>query len=176
VVLSEAGVGCRHEEARPGSTPAALPTFAKPPPDKEPAMTHADLTKLGTPTQNDYRAGVCNIGPAEIARRRWAGHIGLAATIALAAGLLVIGAPPPVRLLVALPAAGAASGYLQAFLHFCAGFGSRGMYNFGTLGSGRSVEDPADRVRDMLMSARIAIGSVAIGAVVGVVAALLPIR
>jgi hypothetical protein len=31
-------------------------------------------------------------------------------------------------------------------------------------------------VRDMLMSARIAIGSVAIGAVVGVVAALLPIR
>jgi hypothetical protein len=77
---------------------------------------------------------------------------------------------------VALPAAAAASGYLQAFLHFCAGFGSQGMYNFGSLGTTRVVTDPAARARDMLMSARIGIGSVAIGAAVGVLAALLPLR
>ncbi|HEX7431980.1 MAG TPA: hypothetical protein VF293_07300 [Candidatus Limnocylindrales bacterium] len=139
-------------------------------------MIPANLAGLGTPTQDDYRAGACNIGPAEISRRRRAGHVGLAATVALFVGLVAIGAPQPVRLLVALPAAGAASGYLQAFLHFCAGFGSRGIYNFGSLGTTQLVTDPAARARDMLMSARIGIGSVAIGAAVGVVAALLPLR
>jgi len=139
-------------------------------------MIPANLAGLGTPTQDDYRAGACNIGPAEISRRRRAGHVGLAATVALLVGLVAIGAPQPVRLLVALPAAGAASGYLQAFLHFCAGFGSRGIYNFGSLGTTQLVTDPAARARDMFMSARIGIGSVAIGAAVGVVAALLPLR
>jgi hypothetical protein len=139
-------------------------------------MIPANLAGLGTPTQDDYRAGACNIGPAEISRRRRAGHVGLAATVALFVGLVAIGAPQPVRLLVALPAAGAASGYLQAFLHFCAGFGSRGIYNFGSLGTTQLVTDPAARARDMLMSARIGIGSVAIGAAVGVIAALVPLR
>ena len=139
-------------------------------------MIPANLAGLGTPTQDDYRAGACNIGPAEISRRRRAGHVGLAATVALFVGLVAIGAPQPVRLLVALPAAGAASGYLQAFLHFCAGFGSRGIYNFGSLGTTELVTDPAARARDMLMSARIGIGSVAIGAAVGVIAALVPLR
>ncbi len=139
-------------------------------------MIPANFAGLGTPTRDDYRAGACNIGPAEISRRRRAGHVGLAATVALFVGLVAIGAPQPVRLLVALPAAGAASGYLQAFLHFCAGFGSRGIYNFGSLGTTQLVTDPAARARDMLMSARIGIGSVAIGAAVGVVAALLPLR
>jgi len=139
-------------------------------------MIPANFAGLGTPTRDDYRAGACNIGPAEISRRRRAGHVGLAATVALFVGLVAIGAPQPVRLLVALPAAGAASGYLQAFLHFCAVFGSRGIYNFGSLGTTQLVTDPAARARDMFMSARIGIGSVAIGAAVGVVAALLPLR
>lgn len=139
-------------------------------------MIASNLAGLTTPTQDDYRAGSCNIGPAEIARRRQAGHVGLAVTVALFVGLVAIGAAQPLRLLVALPAAGAASGYLQAFLHFCAGFGSRGTYNFGSLGTTQLVTDPAARTRDMLMSARIGIGSVAIGAVVGVIAALLPLR
>jgi hypothetical protein len=139
-------------------------------------MTTANFSALGTPTESVYRAGICNIGPAEIARRRQVGHIGLVATIALFVGLVALGAPQPVRLLVALPAAGAASGYLQAFLHFCAGFGSRGLYNFGSLGTQRLVTDPAARARDMLMSARIGIAAVGIGIAVGAIAALLPLR
>ena len=51
------------------------------------------------------------------------------------AGLVAIGAPPLTRLLVALPAAASASGYLQAWFKFCAGFGSRGIFNFGDLGT-----------------------------------------
>ncbi len=122
-----------------------------------------------------YRPGVCNIGPEEIARRRRAGHVGLAATVVLFAALIVLGAPHWARLVLILPAGGSASGYLQATLHFCAGFGSQGVFNFGPLGTTERVVDPQARRRDRLKSMQIGLASLAIGLVVGVVAALLPI-
>lgn len=123
----------------------------------------------------EYRPGACNIGPAEIARRRRAGHVGLLAT-AVALGVLVaIGAPPVARLLVALPAAVAASGYLQAKLHFCAGFGSRGVFNFGPLGQMQEVADGDARAQDRSRANRIGLASLAVGVGVGVLAVLLPL-
>ena len=56
-------------------------------------------------TASGYVPGVCNIGPAEIARRRLGGHVFLAASVGLFAGLLLIDAPAPARLPVALPVA-----------------------------------------------------------------------
>lgn len=122
-----------------------------------------------------YSPGVCNIGPAEIARRRMAGHLGLAVTVVVFAALVVVGAPHWTRLVLALPAGASASGYLQAWFHFCAGFGSRGIYNFGPLGTVQEVADPQARARDRAKSMRIGLGSLAIGVVVAVVAALLPV-
>lgn len=121
-----------------------------------------------------YEPGVCNIGPAEIARRRRFGHLGLLISVALLVGLVVAGAPHLVRLLLILSAGGAASGYLQAWLHFCAGFGSAGVYNFGPLGTVVSVTEPADLARDRARSIRIGLASLAIGVMVGVAAVLLP--
>ena len=121
-----------------------------------------------------YQAGVCNIGPAEIARRRRAGHVGLLVAVALLAVLLLIGVRPIVRLLVALPAAGAASGYLQARLKFCAGFGSRGIFNFGQIGLTEQVGDPDARARDRARARQIGLASLAIGSAVGIAATLLP--
>ncbi len=129
---------------------------------------------LGPLNVVSYSPGVCNIGPAEIARRRMAGHMGLAVTMVVFAALVVVGAPHWTRLVLVLPAGGAASGYLQAWFHFCAGFGSRGVYNFGPLGTVEGVTDPGARARDRAQSMRIGLGSVAIGVVVAVVAALLP--
>lgn len=122
-----------------------------------------------------YQPGVCNIGPAEIARRRRGGHVSLAVTVAVLAGLVALHIPPLARLIVALPAAGAASGYLQAQLHFCAGFGSRGVFNFGQLGHVFEVSDPAARAMDRARSMQIGLASVAIGVAVGVLAVLLPL-
>jgi hypothetical protein len=118
---------------------------------------------------------VCNIGPEEIARRRRAGHVGALASVVVLAVLVVVDAPPLSRLLVALPAAVAASGYLQARLRFCAGFGSTGVYNFGPLGSTQKVAGPEARRRDRAMALRIGLASFLIGALVGVAAVLLPI-
>jgi hypothetical protein len=145
-------------------------------------MTGSAFAATGLPgasgtssTRSAYQPGICNIGPAEIARRRRAGHVGLVVSIVLLAILVAISAPPLARLLVALPAAGAASGYLQAVLRFCAGFGSRGLFNFGPVGPTEQAADPADRARDRARARQIGLASLAIGVAVGIVAALLPL-
>ena len=121
-----------------------------------------------------YQPGVCNIGEAEIARRRRAGHVGLAASVGLFTGLLLIRAPAPARLLVALPAVGAASGYLQARFRFCAGFGSRGVYNFDAVGPVTRIEDAEALARDRRRAREIGLASVAMGLAVGALAVVVP--
>jgi hypothetical protein len=122
-----------------------------------------------------YEPGVCNIGPAEVARRRRSGHVALLVSAVLLGVLLVIGAPHWTRLALVLTVGGSASGYLQAWLHFCAGFGSTGVFNFGPLGNVEHVADPAARSRDRRRSIEIGLASLAIGLVVGIAAFLLPI-
>jgi hypothetical protein len=155
------------------------PTSHARPHNEEIAMTLSSFAAASMPgsleSGADYRPGACNIGPAEIARRRRAGHIGVAATLGLLAILVAIGAPPLARLLVALPAAVAASGYLQAQLRFCAGFGSRGEYNFGPLGRTERIDDAEARRRDRSRATQIGLGSLVIGIAVGVAAVLLPL-
>jgi hypothetical protein len=122
-----------------------------------------------------YRPGVCNIGPAEIARRRRVGHIGVIATVALFAVLVALGMPPIMRLVLSLPAAVAASGYIQASLRFCAGFATAGVYDFGDVGRRERVTDRAALAADRAKGLRIYFASAVIGVVVGIVAVLLPI-
>lgn len=139
-------------------------------------MTHAvtAANPSGSPIATvDYQPGVCNIGPEEIRRRRRAGHIGLVAATGLLVGLVAAGAPPPARLLVAVPAVMSASGYLQARFKFCAGFGSRGVFNFGAIGETHDVIDAEARALDRSRARQIGLASVAIGVAAGVFATLL---
>jgi hypothetical protein len=150
-------------------------------------MTHsASLAAASTPRTTpptpvqpalpaEYQAGVCNIGPEEIARRRRAGHVGLVITVALLLGFVLTDLPPIFRLVLFLPAASAASGYLQAWLKFCAGFGSIGVYNFGRLGQRFAVPDDGARARDRRRARQIGLAAGLIGLVVAVVAVLLPV-
>jgi hypothetical protein len=128
-----------------------------------------------THLHSDYEPGVCNIGPAEIARRRRAGHTGLIAAIGLFAVLVLIDAPDWTRLLVAVPAIISASGYLQAHLRFCAGFGSAGVFNFGELGPTERVQSDVNRARDRARAFQIGVASVAIGIAAGLIAYTLPV-
>ncbi len=130
---------------------------------------------LGTP-QSGYQPGVCNIGPAEIAARRRTGHIGVLATVIAFVLLVGIGAPAPWRLLLFLPAMGAATGYLQAALHFCANFGMRGVFNFSDrLRDTESVAAAEARAQDRRKALQIIGLSVLAGAVVAIVAFVLPV-
>ena len=119
---------------------------------------------------DQYVPGTCNIGPEEIALRRRAGHVGLAVTAGLAAALLRPGVHPAWRLVLALPAAGAASGYLQARQRFCANYGFRGLYNFDTRGHEQAVASSEAQAEDRRRALQISAASAAIGAGVALVA------
>ncbi len=122
-----------------------------------------------------YQAGACNIGPAEISRRRMAGYLGMGAAVALGAVLLAVDAPPASRLLVALPVAGGLVGFIQARSRFCANYGLRGIRNMGAIGDEERVEDVEARKADRRRALRIVGTSVLGGLVAGIAFAVLPI-
>jgi hypothetical protein len=125
-----------------------------------------------TPPEGAYVPGVCNIGPAEIARRRRGAWTATFVTLALYIVLVAAGVPPPVRLLVGLPAASAAVSWLQVRERFCVAFGSAGLSNLGPLGGARPVADAAARRADRRKAASMVVRGCLIGAAVGFVAVL----
>ena len=124
---------------------------------------------------DQYVPGTCNIGPEEIALRRRAGHVGVAVTAALAVALLRSDLHPAWRLTLALPAAGAASGYLQARQRFCANFGWRGVYNFDSRGHEQPVAATQAQAEDRRRALQISAASAGIGLGVAVAAMLVEV-
>ncbi len=102
-----------------------------------------------------YEPGACNIGRAEIARRRRAGLAGLGVALVWAVGAVAAGGGPLVRFGVVLPLTGAFVGFLQARRRFCAAYGFLGLRNFGPLGAAEAVEDPEARRRDRAAALRL---------------------
>jgi hypothetical protein len=125
-------------------------------------------------TNATYLPGVCNIGPAEIRRRRASGIAAGVVTAGVLLATTVTGAPKPLRLVAVVPAAGTAFGFLQAAAHFCAGFALRGVFNFGDTGSTDTVEQAEFRAEDRRTAMRLLAQSAAIGTAVGALALVLP--
>ena len=114
-----------------------------------------------------YIPGVCNIGPVEIANRRRTGLISLAIAIFFAILFLMLPVSHWLRLVVFLPAAIAASALIQAQLHFCAGFGAAGLFNFGdTLGQTDTVAQAEYRAKDKAKAIQITVIAAIIGLIV----------
>jgi hypothetical protein len=116
--------------------------------------------------QAEYIAGVCNIGPAEIARRRSFGWATLAISVVLLAALFWAGADPWWRLFVFFPATMSASGFLQAYFRFCTGFAHKGVFNFESIGTLHQVSDEAFKTKDKTKGNQIVLYAVLIGAAI----------
>jgi FtsH-binding integral membrane protein len=122
-------------------------------------------------TVSKYVPGVCNIGPAEIARRRSVGYVGLGLTVAVWVGLALVAAPANVKMVVGLPAAVAAAGFLQAAMHFCAGFGVLGVTNLThAAGTTDTVAQASYRAKDRRTALRIGLYAGLIGLAVAMIA------
>lgn len=120
---------------------------------------------------NTYTPGVCNIGAAEIKKRAQSGWFGLIGLIVLWGLLVNLDVDRLWYILVFFPAAMAASGFLQASLHFCAGFGFKGVYNVvKPAGQTETVEQHEMRAKDRLKALQIVAGSVLIGLVTALLA------
>ena len=118
-------------------------------------------------TKQEYIPGVCNIGPAERAKRRQTGFVGLLASIILMVTLVAIGAPRGWRFLLIIPLSAAALGFLQDSFHFCIGFGLKGLYNvINSAGKTDSITQAEYRVKDRQKAMTILWLSLAIGVVI----------
>lgn len=121
-----------------------------------------------------YEAGACNIGPAEIARRRQSGFAGLIGAAILAGLLVVIEASAMLRLGVGVPLFLGFLGLLQAHLRFCVAFGLGGFHNLGAIGEGRRVQGRRDRIRDARRAALLVLVAAVVAGAIAVGFALLP--
>ena len=125
-------------------------------------------------TKVKYMPGVCNIGPAETKRRRQGGWFGSGATIILWVALWIFRVPAQWRLSLFFPATMGATGFIQAALHFCAGFGMRGVFNFGPeVGRTETVEQTEFRRKDRRMALQIGLYSGLIGIAIAIAGFLL---
>ena len=120
--------------------------------------------------QEDYIAGTCNIGQEETTLRRNFGWATLAMSIILLSVLIWSEVNPWWRLFVFFPATMAASGFLQAYFHFCSGFARKGIFNFGSLGIVHQVDDEASKAQDKKRGNQITLYAVLIGTFIAIVA------
>ena len=78
-----------------------------------------------------YQPGVCNIGPAEIQKRKETAIL----SALFATGYSFVGyafqIPILFKLFVFLPALIASVGFVQVYFHFCVAFGLSNVFNFG---------------------------------------------
>jgi len=119
--------------------------------------------------RNEYVPGICNIGPAEIRKRRQSGWFGLAATVVLWGAFFLFRVPAPWRLFLFVPAMVGAVGFFQAAFHFCAGFAILGVFNFGSeVGKTDTVEQAEFRVKDRRKAGIIALYSALVGVAIAV--------
>ncbi len=123
--------------------------------------------------QIEYVPGDCNIGTDEIARRRNLGWTALAITFTLLLVLVWIGVNPWWRLFVFLAATTSASGFLQAYFHFCSGFARLGVYNFGSVGQTQKVTDEFSRAKDKRRGNQITLYAALIGGAIAIISVAL---
>ena len=113
--------------------------------------------------KNKYIPGVCNIGEEEIKKRKQAGWIGLIATAVLWTLFIWFDILSIWRLTLFLPAMMSATGFLQAYMHFCAYFGFASLFNFGDVGKTDTVQQAEFRSKDRRRAWQIIIYSILIG-------------
>jgi len=119
----------------------------------------------------EYIPGVCNIGPAEIRLRKRLGWWGLLITIIVWALLIGLQLPAVWRVIIFLPVFFSANGFLQGFMHFCAGFGMAGAFNFGpTVGKTDTVSQAEFRKKDRWKARQIFFYAALIGVMVSLIA------
>ena len=121
--------------------------------------------------QRTYVPGVCNLSDAEAKRRTIGGWTGLIVSILLELFFLYANTDPVIRLIIFIPAAFGAMGFLQSAMHFCVNFGMRGLFNVSEqVGKTESVAQAQFRAQDKAKAIRIIVYSIVIGIVVAILA------
>ena len=122
---------------------------------------------------SEYIAGACNIGPAEIKRRRQGALIG-AILFAITTLLFVLtNAPTSTRLLVFIPALLFTVGIIQSRRKFCVAYGFLGVFSFEKLGATHKITINQDLKADRKYAIELLLQSVFAAAVLTALVALI---
>jgi hypothetical protein len=124
--------------------------------------------------ESQYIPGMCNIGPAEITVRRRFGWIGLGLAFIVWILFAYLDVGRFWFLLLFFPSALSAVGFIQGFMHFCAGFGMRSVFNMGSkAGKTETIMQADFRAKDRKTARKILGYSAVIGLLVSFIAYLL---
>jgi hypothetical protein len=115
----------------------------------------------------------CNIGPAEIARRRRMAILLTVLTALMIASVIAADVPTAGRLAIFPFAAAVGVTWLQVIRRFCVHFGAFGLENFGALGEEHRVA-PEVRRADVRQSIEMVLEGLLFGLVVTIVVLQVP--
>ena len=122
----------------------------------------------------DYIAGACNIGPAEIKQRKTVAFIGLALSVISLAYLISTDSEKSARLTLLIPFTIFAIGFVQSRKKFCLAYGFLGTFNFGKMGKVSRVADSASKKADRKTAIKILFQSLFLALGLTLIAYLLP--
>lgn len=122
----------------------------------------------------DYIAGACNIGPAEIKQRKTVAFIGLALSVISLAYLISTDSEKSARLTLLIPFTIFAIGFVQSRKKFCLAYGFLGTFNFGKMGKVSRVADSASKKADRETAIKILFQSLFLALGLTLIAYLLP--
>jgi len=123
----------------------------------------------------DYVPGVCNIGFKEIRRRKIVGWSGLLLTVISIFLLWWLDSGRMWRLVVFIPAAMGAMGFIQAYSKFCVYFGFGHMFNFANVGKTDTVEQIEFISKDIIRARQLLAYALGIGFVVTLIIYFIPL-
>lgn len=125
---------------------------------------------------DQYIAGSCNIGKAEVRQRQIVALIGLFLSVSALIGFISSSASPSIRLGIFLPLTVFSIGWVQSRKRFCLAYGFLGTFNFGRLGKISRVADKASLAADRKTAITILVQSLALAAVLTLIVYLLPLN
>ena len=114
---------------------------------------------------SEYISGTCNIGHAEIKRRKQGAYLGGALYLIVAIFLVASDASRTTRLWAFLPATLFAVGYIQSKRKFCVAYGFLGIFNFEKLGSTTKIKVNQDLKADRKYAIKLMVQALLLAAV-----------
>jgi len=106
-------------------------------------------------SSTQYQPGVCNIGGAEVQRRKQVAQLGSVLFLAYAIFAFYTEASSALTAFAMIPAMLGAVGYVQSKKKFCFAFGLLGTFNFGELGKLSKVAGPEAIAADRALALKI---------------------
>ena len=122
----------------------------------------------------NYIPGSCNIGTAEVRRRKNFAILGSVFSVSSYLLLIFIQPPREVRLFIFLPLLLTTLGWLQVRRGFCLAFGIGGAFNFGNLGDATRIHRAVDRAADRKMVIKLAGQAALVAGILTLFAYLIP--